>query len=202
MSTIQFIDPSPELATYLTIRVDPQLGIQFIQFELLSSLPPPTKAKRTPKKPEVETSEVVTSEVVTSIKVKRPLKKPDVEESLAPTCYYPHEIETLTDEQLLSEFKRITGYSHLYCSHCHKTTYIEERWLYSIRKRCTKHGLSIDMWIPSSCDRQIKQNEKSNKANNVAYSLLKKHSFPPEIVERIQLARRQALHELGITTKK
>jgi hypothetical protein len=198
MSTIQFIDPSPELATYLTIRVDPHLGIQFIQFELLSSLPPPTKTKRTPKKPEVETSEVE----LPLTKVKRPLKKPDVEENPLPTSYHPHEIETLTDEQLLSEFKRITGYSHLYCSHCRKSTYIEERWSYSIRKRCTKHGLSIDMWIPSSCDRQLKQNEKSNKANNTAYSLLKKHSFPPEVVERIKLARRQALHEVGIITKK
>ena len=114
------------------------------------------------------------------------LKKAPVAD-LQKDSYTQEEVAKMCDSQLLHEFTKITGHHTLACKHCGHGTYPLERFLQSIRNRCTKasqKGLSKDMKLPKTCDEQMKKNEENNKKENSIYNkynrLLKNVTNPEE----------------------
>jgi hypothetical protein len=113
------------------------------------------------------------------------LKKAPVAD-LQKDSYTQEEVAKMCDSQLLAEFTKITGNHTLACKHCGHGTYPLERFIKSIRIRCTKKsqsGLSKDMKIPKTCDEQMKKNEERNKKENVIYNKytrLLKNAMSPE----------------------
>jgi hypothetical protein len=113
---------------------------------------------------------------VTPMKLPKPGVAPSVapmklpKPGVAPRHFYsPCEVNKMDDNRLCAEFVRLTGHTHLSCTHC-STRPIELYWVHSIRKRAMKMGLSAEMKIPKTCDEQQSRNELCNPINNPAYS--------------------------------
>jgi hypothetical protein len=120
------------------------------------------------------------------------LKKAPVAD-LQKDSYTQEEVAKMCDSQLLAEFTKLTGNHTLACKHCGHCTYPLERFIQSIRIRCTKKsqsGLCKDMKIPKTCDEQMKKNEERNKKENVIYNkytrLLKNVMSPEEKAELLE----------------
>ncbi len=114
------------------------------------------------------------------------LKKAPVAD-LQKDSYTQEEVTKMCDSQLLAEFTKLTGNHTLACKHCGHGTYPLERFIQSIRVRCTKKsqtGLCKEMKIPKTCDEQIKKNDVRNKRENSIYNkynrLLKNVTSPEE----------------------
>ena len=78
-------------------------------------------------------------------------------------CYSKQQIESMTDDELLSAFTDVTGKTSLPCKHCHYGHVELGRFVLSIRKRCYKrstNGLHSKIKIPKTCDHQIINNDK------------------------------------------
>ena len=95
------------------------------------------------------------------IRIRVPKKKAAVEdlEVKQPMEFKAEQIMAMDDDQMLYHFQRITGMSCLSCSHCHSCLVPLAKFVYAIRKRCEKKGLSATMAIPKTCDKQLKKNE-------------------------------------------
>lgn len=118
-----------------------------------------------------------------------------------PLSYTAEEVKEMSDIETLYHFKRITGKESLYCSHCRKETTLEEKWMYSIRKRCAKHGISANMKPPKTCSIQLQKNEYVNDANNEAYRTLKRPDVTEEQRSAILARREEKMAELGVVCR-
>jgi len=118
-----------------------------------------------------------------------------------PLSYTAEEVKEMSDIETLCHFKRITGKESLYCSHCRKETTLEEKWMYSIRKRCAKHGISVNMKPPKTCSIQLQKNEYVNDANNEAYRTLKRPDVTEEQRSAILARREEKMAELGVVCR-
>jgi len=77
--------------------------------------------------------------------------------------YSKQQVESMTDDELLSAFTDVTGKTSLPCKHCHYGHVELGRFVLSIRKRCYKrstNGLHSKIKIPKTCDHQIINNDK------------------------------------------
>jgi hypothetical protein len=139
---------------------------------------------------------------VTPMKLPKPciaakkLPKPGV----APRhSYSPHEVKEMDDTRLCAEFARLTGHTHLSCTHC-RTRCIELYWVNSIRKRAMKLGLSAEMKIPKTCDAQQFTNELCNPINNPAYQKIYQ-GVSHETKKSIVLSRQEQLNGISIAAR-
>ena len=116
------------------------------------------------------------------------------------SIYTSDDVKAMTDEFLLGEFTRITGYTHLSCKHCKGERPIHPYWMVSIRIRCEKYGLYSDVKVPLSCDKQTLMNKKVNYINNTAYRMLSK--ITDETARKnIKDERIRLLRSIGIKCK-
>jgi hypothetical protein len=127
-------------------------------------------------------------------RIKRP--QPEVK-----SCYSAEEISLLSDARLLKCFTTIKGVEELYCSHCRRSTPVATNWMYSIRKRSTKHGLSPDTAVPKTCDVQIQRNDKCNPINNIAYNTVRRTNVSDEVKHSLFQMRLVKMEEMGIQTR-
>ena len=118
-----------------------------------------------------------------------------------PLSYTAEEVKEMSDIETLCHFKRITGKERLHCSHCRRETILEERWMYSIRKRCSKHGITASMSPPKTCSIQLRNNEYVNDANNEAYRALKRPNVTDEQRSAIVARRETKMAELGVVCR-
>jgi hypothetical protein len=124
------------------------------------------------------------------------LPKPGV---AARHSYSPHEVKEMDNDQLCAEFVRLTGHTHLSCTHCRNRS-INPYWVNSIRKRAMKMGLSAEMKIPKTCDEQQSRNELCNPINNPAYSKIYR-GVTDEEKESIIQSRREQLVGISIASR-
>jgi len=113
--------------------------------------------------------------------------------------YSPHEVKEMDDTRLCAEFARLTGHTHLSCTHC-RTRPIELYWVNSIRKRAMKMGLSAEMKIPKTCDAQQFTNELCNPINNPAYQKIYQ-GVSHETKKSIVLSRQAQLISISIAAR-
>lgn len=159
-------------------------SIQDIPEEVIEPGAPVAVAKKLPK-PGVAPS-------VTPMKLPKP--------GVAPRqCYSPHEVKEMDDNQLCAEFVRLTGHTHLSCTHC-RTRPIELCWVSSIRKRAMKAGLSAEMKIPKTCNEQQSRNELCNPINNPAYQKIYQ-GVSHETKKSIVLSRKEQLNNISIAAR-
>lgn len=128
----------------------------------------------------------------------RRIKRPEME---VKSCYSGEEISLLSDARLLKCFTAIKGVEELYCSHCRRCTPVATNWMYSIRKRSMKHGLSTDTAVPKTCDIQIKRNEKCNPINNITYNTMRRTNVSDEVKHDLLKMRLVKMEEIGIQTR-
>ena len=124
------------------------------------------------------------------------LPKPGV---AARHSYSPHEVKEMDDNKLCAEFVRLTGHTHLSCTHC-RTRPIELYWVNSIRKRAMKMGLSAEMKIPKTCDAQQFTNELCNPINNPAYQKIYQ-GVSHETKKSIVQSRQEQLNGISIAAR-
>jgi hypothetical protein len=113
--------------------------------------------------------------------------------------YSPHEVKEMDDTRLCAEFARLTGHTHLSCTHC-RTRPIELYWVNSIRKRAMKMGLSAEMKIPKTCDAQQFTNELCNPINNPAYQKIYQ-GVSHETKKSIVQSRQEQLNGISIAAR-
>ena len=85
------------------------------------------------------------------------------EEDKSKMTYSVSEVEQMTDDQLLNNFTRVTGLTHLSCKHCHYDKVELISFIKVIRKWITKkqnNGLHKEMSVPRTCDHQSFANIK------------------------------------------
>lgn len=125
-------------------------------------------------------------------KVKRPQIK---------TCYTAEEVKRLSDTELQICFRAIYCINALHCSHCKRSTSIDTNWLYAIRKKGEKYGLSSDVPIPKTCDKQLKKNEEVNPINNLAYNTMRSMTVSDTVKYDLLVWRKIEIEKMGIKTK-
>jgi hypothetical protein len=110
------------------------------------------------------------------------------------------EVVGLSDTELMCAFTRITGITHLYCSHCKRDTAVDENWSYVIRKRCEKKGLTHDMKIPKTCDTMTVRNDICNPINNKFYPKMRIASTSKDVA-MLSALRASEIGHLGLDSK-
>ncbi len=76
------------------------------------------------------------------------------------------QVEIMTDEELLENFTKVTGTTHLACNHCHYDKVELPLFVKTIRRWCLKKenrdrphtGMFKEMQIPKTCDHQAAAN--------------------------------------------
>lgn len=111
--------------------------------------------------------------------------------------YTSGEIKNMDDYEITEAFSRVTGQQKLYCSHCKRDTSLNN-WLHSIRKRCEKNGLSPELSLPKTCDRQQSVNSICNPINNKVYCVLRS-SATKRVKQLYMDAKEQCFDKIGIT---
>jgi hypothetical protein len=167
---------------------------------ILSPIPSPDAPVPSPDAPVPSPDAPVPSpDAPVPILLLRPRRKKPVMAS----SYSSDQIPSLSDDLLMASFIRITGRDTLYCSHCRRATAIEERWMYSIRKRCSKYGLypENDISIPKTCNIQLKNNERCSAVNNIAYNTLRRANVSDSEKQRLLEVRQEKIKEMGIQPK-
>jgi hypothetical protein len=148
-----------------------------------------------------DTSGSENSSIVTPVKNMKTKKRKTLVELVEideeKMCYTSEEIKNMDDYEIIEAFSRVTGQLKLYCGHCKRDTSLNN-WLHSIRKRCEKNGLSPELSLPKTCDRQQSVNSICNPINNKVYSVLR--SSAPKRVKQIYMdAKEQCFDKIGIT---
>jgi len=115
-----------------------------------------------------------------------------------PKQYRPEEINNMDNTTLAQEFIRLTGHKTLYCKHCKGEKPIEVFWINSIRKRCMKKGLSKDMELPKTCDKQQAKNTKCNVINNPIYQKLRNQTITKKEQDSLIQQRIKKMRKIGI----
>ena len=124
---------------------------------------------------------------------------------ILPNSYTKSEACLMTDAQIVSEFKRITGLTELRCKHCGqrkqggKAKPIEPFWINEIVIRCKNKGINIDE-IPKTCDKRQSKNRKTNPSSNATYPGMREaaKSNNHETVRQLSALRCAAVEELGM----
>ena len=118
--------------------------------------------------------------------------------------YSSQEVAELDPITVLELFIHLTGLTSLGCKHCgssiRKETYVWDNWTNSIYTRALKYGLSADMKLPKSCDKQLEYNNRTNKVNNATYRVLKSDKYDEETKKEMLKLREELLHEMGMKT--
>jgi len=112
----------------------------------------------------------------------------------------------MTDAQIVSEFKRITGLTELRCKHCGeqkrggKAKSIEPFWINAIVSRCKRSGIDIHE-IPKTCDEMKSQNDAMNPISNAIYPGLREADElnDQERVQHLSAVRCAGVEELNKT---
>ncbi len=115
--------------------------------------------------------------------------------------FSPDEIKAMNNHVLAKHFIRITGCSTLSCTHCKGAKPIVPYWMESIRTRCEKKGLSVDIKLPKTCDQQQSRNKSCNPFNNPAYSKLRSGKLTEEEKVDTIAEREENLLSIGLTPK-
>lgn len=114
--------------------------------------------------------------------------------------YSPSEIKEMDNYELCSEFIRITGCYELSCNHCKKPTSLDN-WINSIRKRCEKKGLSKDIKVPKTCDKQQAVNSICNPINNKVYPVLRSNKTSETKKQKYLEAKQICFAKIGKDTQ-
>ena len=187
----------------------------------LPTSPPPNK----PSRPQFKRSAIVASPSISIMSMPHitpfdesllstspPSHKPQFKRSaivanpiILPNSYTKSEACLMTDAQIVSEFKRITGLTELRCKHCGqrkqggKAKPIEPFWINEIVIRCKNKGINIDE-IPKTCDKRQSKNRKTNPSSNATYPGMREaaKSNNHETVRQLSALRCAAVEELGM----
>jgi len=116
--------------------------------------------------------------VAVQVKV-RNTRKPRVAVTSFKESYTVEEVAAMDIAEILAEWIRITGHKTLGCKHCGKTKEgapkahpVADRWMTTIHQHCSRYGLSTDMHLPATCDKQREANRIKNKVDNPYYNRL------------------------------
>lgn len=121
-----------------------------------------------------------------------------VEEDTLPEKFTPDEVKRMRDDEIIAHFIRITGKEELSCSCCKKSKKIVPNWVNTIRRRCSKEGISTNIKLPKTCDKTLARNDACNPINNPAYSKLR--STKSTIDQKICALRerQEKIREIGL----
>jgi hypothetical protein len=131
------------------------------------------------------------------LKIKRPITKRVTPHVVG---YTREEVDKMSDDELLRCFIEVKGVDHLHCSHCKRETPIALKWVYSIRKRSSKHGLYCDTPNPKTCDVQQKKNETHNPINNTFYNTVRRTNVSDSTKHILLQSRLIGMNEIGVST--
>ena len=131
------------------------------------------------------------------LKIKRPITKRVTPHVVG---YTREEVDKMSDDELLRCFIEVKGVDHLHCSHCKRETPITSKWMYSIRKRSSKHGLYCDTPNPKTCDVQQKKNETHNPINNTFYNTVRRTNVSDSTKHILLQSRLIGMNEIGVST--
>ena len=119
------------------------------------------------------------------------------EEDDKPMCYSGEEIKKMNDYDLVSNFVRIKCVTHLSCSHCKKPKPIVGTWVFAIRNRCEKKGLSVNTPLPKTCDHMLLVDRVRNSVNNKIYPILRNSHVSVEEKQRAIEWKNKKFAEIG-----
>ena len=119
------------------------------------------------------------------------------EEDDKPMCYSGEEIKKMNDYDLVSNFVRIKGVTHLSCSHCKKPKPIVGTWVFAIRNRCERKGLSVNTPLPKTCDHMLLVDRVRNSVNNKIYPILRNSDVSAEDKQRAIEWKNKKFAEIG-----
>lgn len=150
----------------------------------------------------VSSSEYVPSEASSSDTATTLTEEIDDESTIAeepskPLCYTKQEIRQMNDFDLMSNFVRIKGVTHLNCKHCKKPKPIVGNWVFAIRNRCEKYGLNVNTPLPKTCDSQLSVDKVRNSINNQIYPTLRNPNVSDEVKQRALEWKRKKFAEIG-----
>jgi hypothetical protein len=121
------------------------------------------------------------------------------------TSYSSQEVAEMDPLDVLEKFILMTGVTSLGCKHCgstyRKETPVWDNWINSIYTRALKYGLSADMKLPQSCDKQLASNTKSNGVNNTAYRIIRSSKYDNDTKKKAIELRQELLQEMGVSTR-
>jgi hypothetical protein len=112
-------------------------------------------------------------------------------------CYSGEEIKKMNDFELVSNFVRIKGVTHLSCSHCKKPKPIVGTWVFAIRNRCERKGLSVNTPLPKTCDHMLLVDRVRNSVNNKIYPILRNSDVSAEDKQRAIDWKSKKFAEIG-----
>jgi hypothetical protein len=112
-------------------------------------------------------------------------------------CYSGEEIKKMNDFELVSNFVRIKGVTHLSCSHCKKPKPIVGTWGFAIRNRCERKGLSVNTPLPKTCDHMLLVDRVRNSVNNKIYPILRNSDVSAEDKQRAIDWKSKKFAEIG-----
>ena len=112
-------------------------------------------------------------------------------------CYSGEQIKKMNDYDLVSNFVRIKCVTHLSCSHCKKPKPIVGTWVFAIRNRCEKKGLSVNTPLPKTCDHMLLVDRVRNSVNNKIYPILRNSDVSAEDKQRAIEWKNKKFAEIG-----
>ena len=112
-------------------------------------------------------------------------------------CYSGEQIKKMNDYDLVSNFVRIKCVTHLSCSHCKKPKPIVGTWVFAIRNRCEKKGLSVNTPLPKTCDHMLLVDRVRNSVNNKIYPILRNSHVSVEEKQRAIEWKNKKFAEIG-----
>jgi hypothetical protein len=112
------------------------------------------------------------------------------------------QVEIMTDEELLENFTKVTGATHLGCNHCHHDRVELASFVKTIRRWClkkenvrrTRTGLFKEMQIPKTCDHQA----AANRLRQPYYTKIKKANTD----EQLEALKKANTHLFGPDRRK
>jgi hypothetical protein len=115
-----------------------------------------------------------------------------------PTRFTAVEVAEMNDFEIVAHFKRITKCDTLTCTHCKGHRPLVPFWINSIRGRCLKTGISVDMKLPKTCDAQQARNHACNPVNNPAYQSLRSENTSESEKQAAIETRLDQIKQIGL----
>ena len=112
-------------------------------------------------------------------------------------CYSGEQIKKMNDYDLVSNFVRIKCVTHLSCSRCKKPKPIVGTWVFAIRNRCERKGLSVNTPLPKTCDHMLLVDRVRNSVNNKIYPILRNSHVSVEEKQRAIEWKNKKFAEIG-----